>query len=918
MNSKSKIISFLKVFSFILAILNSLAYFAMRNCWSGMSNTLGYTKSHSLFILWLPVALCFIFFFTMLSEILFLSFKQDGKKWPVVYTIVEAVFSIVIFVVIRFGGQKYVRFATPRFLKSLAIAAAVLFIYWLLYKYPESKLKECRAFKATVVGLLIIASMGVFMRFGINRLTYEPVVYAVEDEYQIVFSGATKSLGSVIIDGTEYYDLYNGSERSQERVHKVCVPMEVLDNAGKYTITLQHVWYRGPFGGILGGTIEKEYNFKPIDTSDGFKYLGISDIHADTKGTLKTASYVDNCDLLVIDGDSLSMIDAYRDANYINMIAHEITGGEYPVVYARGNHECKGAYAEELYKYVGSKNGSFYYNVHLGDIYCLVLDLGEDHDDDWWEYYTTAHFDEYKAEQVEFLKAEMEKGDYKKSEYNMVVAHIPVVFVNSRHNHEAIKAELTDILNKMKIDMNLCAHQHDVFIFEPGLIAPGEELTYNPDFKEGTYKGYLTDFNFWSLMLSKPGYTQNPSDEDNSSHVCLVVEADFETHDQKCYYLNANGEKLHVVNPFYEKDYGEEILIDGSMRDALPEKADITLRDYLGEKGIMAGTCISQGITFDKLTSELVKEQFNSVTCENEMKPDYIFDKDASKKAGNLVVKFDKNALKLMQWAKDNNMQMRGHTLIWHSQTPDWIFHEDFDMTKPYVTREVMLERMDSYIKQVFEEIDRLGYTDMFYAYDVVNEAIEDNGSLRKSKWYQIIGEDYIWYAFYYADKYAPKNIDLFYNDYNEQNKAKQVADLAKTLVADDGHSLIDGLGMQAHLFTNDDLNAYLKAVETYGATGLKIHITELDVGLGGYNKMAPMNEENLNKQGRCYYNLLKKIYELKASGKADVESVTVWGAKDNLSWRKTQYPLLFDAEGKAKNALFGVLQDVDFAGFEW
>lgn len=551
---------FLKTLSFILALLNSLAYFALRNCWSGMSKTLGYEKSGSYFIFVLPVALCVLFFGMLFAEIILLKAKPSGN-WPIGFTIAEGVFSVVIAVVVIFGGQKYVRFATPHFLKSLVIALALLFIYWLLTGYPASKLKDSKFFKAAVMVVLIVGAMLVLVRFGINRLTYEPVVYAVEDEYQIVFSGATKSLGSVIIGGHEYYDLSSGSERSNDRVHKICVPMEVLDRAGSYTITLQRVWYRGPFGGILGGTITKNYSFRPVDTSDGFKYLSFSDIHARGEQAIKTASYVSGYDLLVIDGDTLSMIDAFRDANYVNYIAHEITGGSCPVIYARGNHECKGAYAEELYKFVGSKNGSFYYNVHLGDVYCLVLDLGEDHDDDWWEFYGTAHFTEYWNEQLEFLDEEIERGDYERSAYNLVIAHIPVVFVNSRHNHEDIKSKLTEVLNGMNVDMNLCAHQHDIFIFEPGLVAPNTQLTYNPDFKNGTYKGYLTDFNFFSLMVSKPGYTQDPSDEDESSHVGLVIDADLTSKTQKIEYINTNGEVLNVVNPFSEKSYGQEFNI---------------------------------------------------------------------------------------------------------------------------------------------------------------------------------------------------------------------------------------------------------------------------------------------------------------------------------------------------------------------
>ena len=131
-----------------------------------------------------------------------------------------------------------------------------------------------------------------------------------------------------------------------------------------------------------------------------------------------------------------------------------------------------------------------------------------------------------------------------------------------------------------------------------------------------------------------------------------------------------------------------------------------------------------------------------------------------------------------------------------------WIFHENFDTNAPFVTREVMLARMESYIKQVFEKLDEYGYTDLFYAYDVVNEAWMEDGKIREEMnfWYQIIGEDYLWHAFNYANKYAPESIDLYYNDYNEQYKTDALLKFVDTLVDEEGNYLIDGIGLQAHI----------------------------------------------------------------------------------------------------------------------
>lgn len=549
----------LKVISLFLGIINTLLFFSLRNCWSGISKTLNYEKNNSTLILYLPVIVCVLFLLVFISELVVAKISKNPKCYPLAYTIVEVIFTAVIVVVVMFGGQKYVRFAVPHFLKYLAVCVLIQFLYYLLYRYPDSKLKNCWLVKALLVGAASLGALLFFTKFGFNSIACGPVVYAVEDEYQIVFSGGNSSIGSVIIDGVEYKDLYAGSERSKDRIHKVCVPMEVLDKAGKYTVSVQRVIYRGPFGGILGKTATKDYSFRAVDTSDGFKYFCLSDVHANIKQAVKTASYVEDMDLLVIDGDMLSMVDAYRDANFVNELCSEITNGSIPVIYARGNHECKGDYSEDLYRFVGSKNQKFYYRVNLNGVYCLVLDIGEDHDDNWWEYYGAADFDSYRAEQMRFLETEYANGAFENNDYNMVVCHIPIVFVNSRKNHTDIKKALTEQLNRMEIDMALYAHQHDLFVFEPDTVASNEPLTYNPAFKSGTYKGYLTDFNFFGLMISKPGYTQNPKDEDESSHIGLVVEADFINKRQNCYYLNSLGEMVSVVNPFAEIDYGKEI-----------------------------------------------------------------------------------------------------------------------------------------------------------------------------------------------------------------------------------------------------------------------------------------------------------------------------------------------------------------------
>ena len=342
-----------------------------------------------------------------------------------------------------------------------------------------------------------------------------------------------------------------------------------------------------------------------------------------------------------------------------------------------------------------------------------------------------------------------------------------------------------------------------------------------------------------------------------------------------------------------------------------------TFKEVYGEYGLKAGTCMSEYMCNDSRTQEFMKKNFNSITFENELKPDYVLDQAASKAAGELVVKLQPNTLKMLQWCKDNGMAVRGHTIIWHSQTPQWIFYDNFDTNGNLVGREVMLERMESYIKQTFEVLEEAGYLEMFYAYDVVNEAWEDDGSMRWSNWRATIGDDYIWQAFYFADKYAPEYVDLYYNDFNEQFKTETFYNFFQTLKDEDGNYLIDGIGFQAHLYTMDDMDLYFTHMDKMAELGLKLSLTELDICLGKYQDIGYATDKNKKIQGQWYYNLITGIMERVEAGTVEMNSLTFWGFADELSWRQEYNPLLLDRKWNPKYAYAGALMLKEYAGFD-
>ena len=195
-----------------------------------------------------------------------------------------------------------------------------------------------------------------------------------------------------------------------------------------------------------------------------------------------------------------------------------------------------------------------------------------------------------------------------------------------------------------------------------------------------------------------------------------------------------------------------------------------------------------------------------------------------------------------------------------------------------------------------------------------------EDGSMRSAMnpWYSVIGEDYIWQAFNFANKYAPESIDLYYNDYNEQYKTGILEKFVKTLVDENGNYLIDGIGFQAHLYTQDSLTDYFKTVDQLSKLGLKIQLTELDVCLGKYQTPKPANAKNLAAQGQFYYDLINGLFERIDAGTLKMDALTFWGFADGMSWRKGYSPLLFNQNYQKKPAFWGAAQIRDLAGFNY
>lgn len=300
---------------------------------------------------------------------------------------------------------------------------------------------------------------------------------------------------------------------------------------------------------------------------------------------------------------------------------------------------------------------------------------------------------------------------------------------------------------------------------------------------------------------------------------------------------------------------------------------------------------------------QLILDQFSILTPENELKPDFVIDWTRSKKMvqetgdETAVAVHLTSAKPLLNFARDHGLKVHGHVLLWHIQTKDAFFHEGYDEEKPLLTREAMLGRLENYIKAVMNELNN-SYPGVVVSWDVVNEAIDDGTKgLRKSIWYTIIGEDYVERAFEYARKYAPEGTLLYYNDYNTAypGKLKGIVNLLEKLIAEGN---IDGYGFQMHhRVLEPSMTMLSNAVNTIASLGLKLRVSELDVGIKAYS------EEALEKQAKKYADVMNLMLRF-----ADqTEAVEVWGLTDNMSYRSYEYPLLFDEHYEPKPAFWAV-----------
>lgn len=330
----------------------------------------------------------------------------------------------------------------------------------------------------------------------------------------------------------------------------------------------------------------------------------------------------------------------------------------------------------------------------------------------------------------------------------------------------------------------------------------------------------------------------------------------------------------------------------------------IGLKDAYAGSFLMGAAGDLRGYSDAELAN--IKANYNIITPENCMKPQPIHPSEDTYNWATSDA--------LVQRCLDSNIKVWGHTLVWHSQTANWFFQPGAD-GQP-VTRELAMARLKNHIMTVVGR-----YKGRVIGWDVVNEAIADRGTgetenLRDSSWYKLVGPDVLRMAFKWAHEADPKAL-LYYNDYNiEQGAVNNTGKHASSMLLlkrlmDEG-APINGVGIQGHWHLDTNLADVEKAISNYESLGLKVCISELDVTATGDNSgafrvregVANISDDAFQKQAEVY----AKLFEIFNRHSKTISRVTFWGISDRRSWRRGQYPLLFDGQLQPKLAYKAIL----------
>ena len=255
-----------------------------------------------------------------------------------------------------------------------------------------------------------------------------PIVYAVGKNYQIMVPVNCETLMWAEVGEKCFYDDVNGILRSNCTTHRMTVPMDRLDAAGEYKICYRIVNERKPYYSDVSDIFEYNSAFYPVK-EEGTRFFHIADAHNEVDKPVAAAKAFGDIDFLILNGDLPDHSGDIKNFTTIHRIAAEITDGEKPVVFSRGNHDMRGIYAENIAEHTPTDKGNSYYTFRLGSIWGMVLDCGEDKPDDHIEYGHTICCEDFRKRELEFIKKVIENAhkEYEAEgiKTKIIVAHDP-------------------------------------------------------------------------------------------------------------------------------------------------------------------------------------------------------------------------------------------------------------------------------------------------------------------------------------------------------------------------------------------------------------------------------------------------------------------------------------------------------------
>ena len=301
-----------------------------------------------------------------------------------------------------------------------------------------------------------------------------PTVYVVHDNYQIIVPVVRHCVMWVQVGSRRFYDDSNGILRSASLTHRMTVPMELLNAERSYTVFYREIYERKPYFTDSGEAESFSSPFRPVER-EPIRIYHIADAHNDVEAPTRAGKYFgDKLDLLVLNGDIPNHSGKIEYFNTIHLIAAELTNGEIPVVFSRGNHDTRGIFAESIADHTPTDNGRSYFSFRLGSLWGLVLDCGEDKPDANPEYGHTICCEDFRRRETEFIKDVIKNAEREYAaqgvQNRIVITHTPCV---ERHRppfdiEVETYAEWTRLLREyINPQLMLCGHVHQCYVIDP-------------------------------------------------------------------------------------------------------------------------------------------------------------------------------------------------------------------------------------------------------------------------------------------------------------------------------------------------------------------------------------------------------------------------------------------------------------------